>query len=307
MIFKTYGMSCFVMALLFATRPAVAFPVYGYGSANGSQLSALESSVTHQLNSVEKTLESTHKELSDARKQFAKADSAFRQQSHEHQLLVQQVHQEADSNPHLVAARKQLVEAESAFHRERERVLQRLKTDSSYTTLLDQKQAATSQLQLLATGDSQETRASLAKRIADLSASLNAREAAAIAADQAAKPAQASHLEAEQKLAALIRDRNTAIDKDARLRSDKIALDRVHNEHEAARRQLLQVQATATQAERTYQSLMQEKILLDQRHAQQQRASRFGYGYGRSSRFHFNPGPLGGALRIAPPPTVIIH
>lgn len=300
--------ACLVALNLMLVRPSFAFPQYGYGSTYGARLSSMESSVTHQLHAMEKTLQSAHQELTDARKQLAKAETDFQKQTHEYNSVRQQVRKEADARPELVESRKQLIEAEYAFHGEHERIVKRLKTTPDYRTALEQKQSASLQLKSLAKEDSQETRANLAKQIAGLTVTLSIQEAAAIAADREAKNAQQQQHVAEQELAKHIRDRNSSIDKDARLNSTKTAFDRTRTDHDAAQRRTAQAQSASTQAEHAYQSLMHEKIMLDQQQAQQQRANRYGYsGYGGYSRRHYGPGPLGGALRIVPPPTIIIH
>ena len=303
MLRRAFPVACFVVLVLEVARPSMA--LQGYGS--GSQLSAMESNVTQQLHSVEKSLESAHKELGTARKDLAKTEAEHQRHAREYNSLHQQVQKEADTNSSLTQARKVFSEAERAFHDERDRVLKQLKTTADYQRSLEQKQSASSQLKSLADGDAQETRASLAKQIADLTSSLSTQESQAITANPEAKKAQQQLREAEQTMAERIRERNQSIDKDSRLNSEKAAFDRARSDHEAAKRHFAQVQASAAQAERAYQSLMHEKLSLDQQRAQQQRSSRYSTGRGGLSRRHYNVGPLGGALRIIPPPTVIIH
>ena len=92
------------------------------------------------------------------------------------------------------------------------------------------------------------------------------------------------------------------------LNSEKTSLNRAHSDHDAAKRQFAHAQSASSQAERAYQSLMQEKIALDQQRNQQHRANRYGsYGRGGYGRRHYGVGPLGGALRIIPSPTIIVH
>lgn len=303
MAWNAWRSLCWIVLIVLAARPAVAFPRYG----SGSNLSALESSVTNQLHSVEKTMESAHKELTAAHKQLTKTESEHQKQTREYNSLHQQVQKEADSRPEIVDARKQLVEAEHDYQYERERVLKRLKAADDYRTALEQKQSVSAQLKSLADADPADTRAALGKQLASLTATLSDQESTAITADKKAKQAQQRQHDAEQDLANLIRDRNNSIDKDSRLISAKTAFDRARTDHEAAKRQFSQAQASSAHADRAYQSLMQEKIMLDQQRSQQQRANRYGIGRGRSSRSHYGVGPLGGALRVVPPPTVIIH
>lgn len=302
MTWNTWERAGWAALLLLVAKPAMAFPRYG----NGSNLSALESSVTSQLHSVEKTMESAHKELTAARQQLTKTESEQQKQAHEYNALHQQVQKEADSRPEIVEARKQVAEAERDFHNERDRVLKQLKATASYQTASEQKQAVSAQLKSLAENDPQETRSALGKQLTELTATLSNLESAAITATPKAKQAQQRRHDAEQELAQLIRDRNNAVDKDSRLNFAKTGFDRARADHDAAKRQFAQAQAASTHADRAYQSLMQEKIMLDQQRSQQQRANRYGYG-GRLSRRHYGVGPLGGAIRVVPPPTVIIH
>ena len=299
----------FCVALIsLAVRPAVAFQSYGSGSTFGSRLSSMESTVTNQLHGVEKTLESAHKELANARKQLAQTESEHQKLAREYNSLHQQVQKEAESNPALVQARKEFADAERAFHDERARIVKQLKARADYQKTLETKQTAASQLKALNDTDPQEARSLLAKQILELSSTLSIQETKAIEVDRQAKKAQQTLHEAEQDMAGLIRDRNNSIDKDSRLNSEKTALNRARSDHDAAKRQFAHAQSASSQAERAYQSLMQEKIALDQQRNQQHRANRYGsYGRGGYGRRHYGVGPLGGALRIIPSPTIIVH
>ena len=305
---RTLRMAVCVALISLAVRPAVAFQSYGNGSSYGSRLSAMESTVTHQLHGVEKTLESAHKELANARKQLAQTEAEHQKRARECNLLHQQVQKEAETNPALVQARKEFADAERAYHDERARIVKQLKAKADYQKTLETKQTATAQLKALTDSDPQETRSLFAKQISELSTTMSIQETKAIAADAKAKQAQQSLHESEQEMAGLIRDRNNFIDKDSRLNSEKTALNRAHSDHDAAKRQFAHAQAASTQAERAYQSLMQEKIALDQQRNQQHRANRYGsYGRGGYGRRHYGVGPLGGSLRVIPSPTLIIH
>ncbi len=304
---RTLRMTFCVALVSVAIRPVMAFQSYGYGSTYSSRLSSMESTVTNQLHGVEKTLESAHKRLVNARKQLAQTESEHQKLAHEYNSLHQQVQKEADFNPALMQARKEFAEAESAFQDGRARIVKQLKAKADYQKALETKQTATSQLKALTDSDPQEARALLAKQISELSSTLSIQETKAIAADPKAKKAQQTLHEAEQDLAGLIRDRNNSIEKDSRLNSEKTALNRAHRDHDAAKRQFAQAQSASNQAERAYQSLMQEKIALDQQRNQQHRANRYGYGRGGYGRRHYGVGPLGGALRVIPSPSLIVH
>ncbi|HLQ45826.1 MAG TPA: hypothetical protein VK137_13900, partial [Planctomycetaceae bacterium] len=300
---------CGCVFVLTAIWSASAFAQYGgYGASSG--LSAVESQINSHLHALEKTMESAHKELTAGRKQLTQSEADFQKKSHEYTALRQQVRKEADTKPELVRARQQVTETERDFHDARSRVIKRLLTTKDYQSATEQKQSLSERLKALTADDPKETRANLAKQSAEATVSLSSLEDAALTADPDAKKAQKRFRDAEQDLATLVHQRDDAIAKDSRLSSAKTAFERARDEHNAAQRQFAQAQAAATQADRAYQTLMSDKLMVSQQRAQQHRAnSGWGYrygGYGRGrSRQHFFPGPLGGAGRIIMPPVII--
>ena len=301
---------CGSVLVLLSALPVSAFPQYGAGY--GSNLSAVESQIHSHLHSVEKTMESTHKELSESRKQLNRAETEFHKATHEYATVKQLTQKEYNAKPELADARQQLADAETAFHTAREHVLKNLTATKDYQAAADRKQSLTEQLKALASSDSKEARATLAITIADTNTTLSTLEGSAIDADKEAKKARERLQQAEQHLAKLVHERDAAIAKDPKFSSAKIAGDRARDERNAAQKQFSQTQATATQAERAYQALSQQSLIVANQRSQQRRANSgwgygIGYGYGRGrgrSLQHLGPGSLGGALRIIPPPNI---